>query len=171
MGKTQVKETMMNKKTIRCALCAAGLAAAAAAWGTATDDSYQAVVADWYDGGYSNVLELADARLAANSNDLVGVCIKAEYAICFQGIAEISNSVARMVEVCGSPSAGAFTNEFQYTSGAWRYFLEELVPSWTESDVALQHQKSALPHRKMCLERSLRIISEMGLWETGNGNN
>ncbi len=157
----------MAKMTITTALSVAVLGTWMAAQGVPTENNYSAVTNDWHAGNYSNVLELADARLAANTNDLVGACIRAEYAICFQGLSEISNSVARMVEVCSSPSAGAYTNEFQYTSGAWAYFLEELVPGWDEDDVALQHQKSSLPHRRMCMERSLRTISEMGLWGQG----
>ncbi len=161
----------MKTENAKAAICAACTLALAGLSASPSADSFASVTNDWYNGCYSNVMELADCRLQVNTNDLVGTYLKAEYAISFQSLDDMSNAVSRLIEVCDSPYAGAYTNVFCQSKEGWEHYLGVLIPSWTAEDVAAQHAESALPHRKMCLERSLRIISEMGLWETGNGSN
>ena len=58
----------------------------AAAMAVPSQDSYHAVTNDWYNGNFSNVLELASSRLAANTNDLVGTYLKLSWDVCFAGM-------------------------------------------------------------------------------------
>ena len=44
-----------------------------------TTNTYVAVTNDWYNGNWSNVYELAQARFVANSNDLVAANIMVDY--------------------------------------------------------------------------------------------
>ena len=119
-------------------------------------------------------MELADARLAADADDLVGAHLKAEWAICFGGRGEITNEVSRMLRASDAVSEPAFTNEYGAVRSAWGYFLTDAVPALTDAQLADQHAKSAQPHRRMVMERILRVIDECGLWgaqggEGGNG--
>ena len=53
----------------------------------------------WYQGYKSNVLAIANARLAANSNDIAGLILKAEYHLEFCEEAAISNAYLRIIQV------------------------------------------------------------------------
>lgn len=160
----------MDMKTVMAAILAAtGACGALKASAAPTADDFHSVTNDWWNGNWTNVAELADARLAADTNDLVAVHLKAEFALNFQGRGEISNEVARMVRVCDAVAAPAFTNEWATVRGAWGYFLSTALPAFTDAQLAEQHEKSAAPHRKMLMERILRVISENGLWSAAGG--
>ena len=57
-------------KTLAAAAMALSIALTAHA--VPTENTFAAVTNDWYVGRWTNVLELAQTRLAVNSNDLVG---------------------------------------------------------------------------------------------------
>ena len=107
----------------------AGAVAAAAP----SQDSYHAVTNDWYNGNFSNVLELSSARLAANTNDLVGAYLKLSWDICFADIPTLSNSVTRAIALSDAVTNAAFsegdnTGTFDYGDGNTVVYTFELVP-------------------------------------------
>ena len=53
----------------------------------------------WYQGYKTNVLVIANARLAANSNDIAGLILKAEYHLEFCEGSAISNAYLRVIQV------------------------------------------------------------------------
>ena len=70
---------MDRKTTTLCVMAALATVALA----SPTENTYHAVTNDWYNANFSNVLELAESRLAANTNDLVGAYLKLSWDICF----------------------------------------------------------------------------------------
>ena len=56
----------------------------------------------WYEGHKSNVLAIAEQRLAANSNDLAGLILKMEYDLEFMNVSNYSNGIIRVLEVSRS---------------------------------------------------------------------
>ncbi len=58
---------------------------------TPTENTYAAVTNDWYNGNWTNVLELAQIRRAANSNDLVAANIIVSYDVLFSDVGAMSN--------------------------------------------------------------------------------
>ena len=77
------------------AAAAMALATALSAYAVPTENTFAAVTNDWYVGRWTNVLELAQTRLAANSNDLVGAHLVVSYDVLFSDIPAISNSANR----------------------------------------------------------------------------
>lgn len=53
----------------------------------------------WWKGDKSNVLNIANARLAINSNDIAGLILKANYDLEFLEVSSISNAYLRVLEV------------------------------------------------------------------------
>ena len=53
----------------------------------------------WYQGDKSNVLEIANARLATNTNDIAGLILKAEYHLAFSEDSALSNAYLRVIQV------------------------------------------------------------------------
>ena len=68
----------MNNKTTAILSALAALAAATLC-ATPSSNTVEAVTQDWKQGNYSNVYELAQARFASNSNDLVAKGVEDEH--------------------------------------------------------------------------------------------
>ena len=66
----------------------------------------------WYQGYKSNVLAIADARLAQNTNDIAGLILKMEYNTEFSVMSEISNSFWRVINVGDTITTSNFVARF-----------------------------------------------------------
>lgn len=153
----------MNAKSIAAsALAAAALAAGA----NPTADNYHAVTNDWWNGNYTDVRELAQRRLAANSNDLVAAHIMWEYDICFSDFTAMSNSIMRLVRVADGVSLPAYTNRYQRLRDGYAEYMSDVIPSFPPG----HQQPSPIgypSHWPMVSSDYLRIIWDGGLWNAG----
>ena len=70
----------------------------------------------WYQGYKSNVLEIANTRLAANSNDIAGLILKAEYNLEFYEVNNISNAFLRVIQVGDTIMTPNFLELYQEVS-------------------------------------------------------
>ena len=150
----------MKTKTVIAAIAAAASAAASA---VPTADNYHAVTNDWWNGNYTNVCELAQQRLAADTNDLVAAHIMWEYDICFSDFAAMSNSIQRLMRVADEVTLPAYTNRYQRLREGYADYLANVIPSFPPG-----HQQPSPagypPHWPMVSTDYLRIIWEGGLW-------
>lgn len=73
------------------------------------------VTNEWWQGRQTNVLTMADARLAANTNDIAGLLMKASYDFDFSNSTTLSNTLARVLAVGETVNSPAFTNVFRLT--------------------------------------------------------
>lgn len=115
----------------------------------------------WYQAQHSNVLAIANQRLAANSNDLAGVILKASWDFEFSNASILSNSLNRLVTLgraCHSPS---FTNEFQITVEDVTCTLQGLSLE-TPSQLAEDAAKRGLPGKQMHFMEELKALDDDG---------
>lgn len=77
-----------------------------------TNFYYTNVTNLWYQGYKSNVLAIADARLAQNTNDIAGLILKMEYYTEFSVMSEISNSFWRVINVGDTITTSNFVARF-----------------------------------------------------------
>lgn len=131
---------------------------------TPTENTYAAVTNDWYNGNWTNVLELAQTRRAANTNDLVAANIIVSYDILFSDIGAISNSVARLIDAMDQSSAPALTNLHSRLRPGWVYFRDQFLPCQTAADLQQQHEKSCIIHKPIDCDFVLKAIWDNGLW-------
>lgn len=73
------------------------------------------VTNEWWQGRQTNVLTMAEARLAANTNDIAGLLMKASYDFDFSNSTILSNSLVRVLSVGETVTSPAFTNAFWLT--------------------------------------------------------
>ena len=104
-------------------------AAALAVNATPTQNTYHAVTNDWRSGMYSNVLELAQSRLAANTNDIVAAYIMKDYDIMFSDFTAMSNSLQRLIRAGALVTLPAYTNRFPRLRQGYEDFLEFVIPA------------------------------------------
>ena len=67
----------------------------------------------WYQGYKTNVLNIANARLAVNTNDIAGLILKAEYQFEFLEIGAISNAWLRVIQAGDTITTTNFVKEWQ----------------------------------------------------------
>ena len=131
---------------------------------TPTENTYVAVTNDWYNGNWTNVYELAQVRLAANSNDLVAANIIVSYDVLFSDIGAMSNSVTRLIDAMDQSSAPALTNLHSRLRPGWVYFRDQFLPHQTAADLQQQHEKSYITHKPIDCDFVLKAIWDNGLW-------
>ena len=131
---------------------------------TPTENTYAAVTNDWYNGNWTNVLELAQIRRAANSNDLVAANIIVSYDVLFSDVGAMSNSVTRLIDAMDQSSAPALTNLHSRLRPGWIYFRDQFLPYQTAADLQQQHEKSYITHKPLDCDFVLKAIWDNGLW-------
>ena len=146
------------------ATAAMALAMVLSARAVPTENTFSAVTNDWYVGKWTNVLELAQARLAANSNDLVGAHLAVSYDVLFSDIPAISNSVTRLIGAMDASSEPAMANLISQLRPGWVYFRDEFLPRQTAADVQAQHEKSSITNKTLDCDFILKQIWDNGLW-------
>lgn len=129
-----------------------------------TENTYAAVTNDWYNGNWTNVLELAQIRRAANSNDLVAANIIVSYDVLFSDVGAMSNSVTRLIDAMDQSSAPALTNLHFRLRPGWVYFRDQFLPYQTAADLQQQHEKSYITHKPIDCDFVLKAIWDNGLW-------
>ena len=127
-------------------------------------DNYASVTNDWYHGNWTNVYELAQQRLAANTNDLVASHLMVSYDILFSDYQAMSNSILRLVGALDSVTEPSLTNLCARLRPGWVYYLDEFLPQQTETVLQEQRSKSVIPHKPLDCDFILEQISEKGLW-------
>ena len=129
-------------------------------------DNFALVTNLWYQGYKTNVLAIAEQRLAANSNDLAGLVLKMEYDLEFSNDSSLSNNVAMFLS-----AAEATTNCFVHTDYLkikmnLNWFLELLANEYhpTPSELAEERAKALVLHKRMTYERYLKWLHDDGLF-------
>ena len=156
---------MTGKATMLAAVLSMSVAAAVAA---PSADNYASVTNDWYNGNFSNVLELASSRLAANTNDLVGAYLKLSLDVCFADIPTLSNSVTRAIALSDAETNAAFSNDFQRLRPVMVAFRDNVLPTVTEEMRLADLPKASLPHKPIPEKRWLKLLWDNGMWTPVN---
>lgn len=164
MSKERNKK-MTGKKAMLATVLSISVAAAVAA---PSVDNYASVTNDWYNGNFSNVLELASARLAANTNDLVGTYLKLSWDVCFADIPTLSNSVTRTIALSDAVTNAAFSNDFQRLRPVMVAFRDQVLPNVTEEMRLAELAKASLPHKPIPEKRWLKLLWDNGMWTPVN---
>lgn len=151
---------MDRKTTTLCAMAALATVALA----SPTENTYHAVTNDWYNANFSNVLELAELRLAANANDLVGAYLKLSWDICFSDASTLSNSVTRVLDIGDTVQNAAFSNEFWRLRPMTVSFRDDILPMYTEEVRQQELVRSTQPHKPIPERKWLKLLWDENLW-------
>ena len=151
---------MNGKTTTLCAMAALATVALA----SPTENTYHAVTNDWYNANFSNVLELAESRLAANTNDLVGAYLKLSWDICFSDASTLSNSVTRVLDIGDTVQNAAFSNEFWRLRPMTVSFRDDILPMYTEEVRQQEQVRSMQPHKPIPERKWLKLLWDENLW-------
>ena len=115
----------------------------------------------WYSGHQTNVLQMAEARLARNTNDIAGVLMKASWDFAFSDAVVLSNSLIRIRDVGRTISTHAFTNAFVLTEFDLMSTFN-ILPRLTPIQLSIDCIKSSGPGRRMHYEEELKALDDDG---------
>lgn len=147
----------MNKPTHLCALVL-GLAAATV---SQASPYFTNVTNEWWQGRQTNVLAMAESRLAANTNDIAGLLMKASYDFDFSDSQTLSNSLVRVLAAGARVTTPAFTNAFRLTAIDIRWTFATL-----SSETPAEHTSDMLkvtgPGHPMAYSDELKALDDDG---------
>jgi len=103
----------------------------------------------WYQGGgaRSNVLEIAEQRLAVNTNDIAGLILKANWHFTFMEDGAISNAYLRAIQVGDTITTTNFVKRWQEFSRESYLRILDIVAEnpMTPQQIQTEIHKSLLP--------------------------
>ena len=102
-----------ERKQMKKLLIGFMLAGVAGSISLAQTNFYTNVTNLWYQGYKTNVLAIAEARLAVNTNDIAGVILKADYELEFYEGGNLSNAILRIIQVGDTITTTNFVKEWQ----------------------------------------------------------
>lgn len=147
----QQKGIIMKKVLLICAVMISGCGA------DAQTNFFHTVTNLWHHGHKSNVLEMANARLAQNTNDIAGLILKMEYNFEFLNVNTLSNDIGRVITAGAAIQTKSFREQYDFivqALGVTLKTLEDYLPGELEAD----RQKSPPIHTPMTHEMLLELL-------------
>ena len=149
----------MNKATTRIAIAAVLVMIACSS--SAQTDLYSTVTNLWWEGPKTNILAIAEERLAANTNDIVGIVLKTEYDISFSPATVLSNSFRRVLAVGAEVDTPAFAAAYPRiawnVSGMFVVLFRETPESFEN-----ERPKGFILHKEMDMKWAWDALHEDG---------
>lgn len=118
----------------------------------------------WYTAQHSNALAMANQRLAANSNDVAGVLMKASWDFEFLEPTDLSNTLARVVLIGNTCHTPAFTKAFEITKVDARCLLDAFALEPPEERIA-DRAKRGLPGKLPHYLEELKALDDDGYFD------
>lgn len=118
---------------------------------------YSNVTNLWKQGQHTNVLALANARLASNTNDIGGLILKAAYDYAYSDKSTLSNSLVRVVRVGKRIHSPNFTPAFIFGCMDIKSILDTLATE-TDEEHAADILKLQGPHHSFPFSIMLRAL-------------
>ena len=141
---------------------------ALSAWQTfaaPSSNDFHSVTNDWYNGNFTNVYELAQMRLSANTNDIVGACLMMEFDTCFSDFSAMSNSFSRLIRAADLiTSPQEFADHYARLRDGYVYFRDVFLPAQKEEVSAEEQAKDKTQRTHLLCSRTLELIWKNGLW-------
>mgnify|MGYP003293837559 CR=1 FL=1 len=145
------------KKSATIAILALALNASASAY-------FDNITNLWYTAQHSNVLAIANQRLAANTNDVAGWFMRASYDFVYADAATQSNSLDRVLSAYLSVNTPAYRQSC--------FFLDADVAGikrWLSHETPAQHaetlEKGSRPGRLPHYIRQLKALDDDGYFD------
>jgi hypothetical protein len=129
---------------------------------------YSNVTNLWYQGYKTNVLAIANTRLAANTNDIAGLILKAEYHFAFLEVDNISNAYLRVIQVGDTITTTNFAKDWQdeISKESILGILENLAENpITPQEIQKEKPKAFLKYKRMTHDSLIEALQKDGYFD------
>ena len=119
-------------------------------------------------GARSNVLEIANVRLAVNSNDIAGLILKAEFHFEFLDDGAVSNAFLRVIQVGDTITTTNFVKRWQDEWGKQDYFdiLDVIARNpLTPQEIQEGKIKALIPHKPLSCADLIEALQKDGYFD------
>ncbi len=124
---------------------------------------YSLVTNLWYLGAHTSVVELAQHRLAANTNDIAGLITMAGYDLVYSCNDAYSNVVPHVLSSASNVTSTAFHGGLSFLTFSLTESLDFLTTYHPTQEEQLDDlRKAALPGKFFIYEEPLRLLDEDG---------
>ena len=121
----------------------------------------------WEEGYKTNVLVIANARLAVSSNDIAGLILKAEYHFAFLEYSACSNAYLLVLQVGDTITTTNFVNEYQGSSReSILWLLDDLAENpMTEQEIQAEKHKAFIKYKPLPHEDMIEALQKDGYFD------
>ena len=148
------------------AVLATALALTSIAQTNAPMDNFTLVTNLWYNGYKTNVLAIAEQRLATNSNDLPGLALMMEYDLEFANYTCLSNDIRRILSIANTVTNKTIQANYPEMKDMLEGFLDFLKSNYrpTAAELEEERAKANIIHTPMSNARYLKWLHDDGLF-------
>lgn len=126
---------------------------------------YSLVTNLWYQGAHTSVVELAQLRLAASTNDIAGLITMCGFDLEYGCDAAYSNIVPQVLSVASNITTSAFRADLDCLTLDLLHSLDFLtIYHPTEQERQEDLRKAAMPGQFFIYEEPLRLLDEDGFF-------
>ena len=125
---------------------------------------YSNVTNEWFQGRQTNVLALANQRLAANTNDMAGLLMKASFDFDFADGNTLSNSLVRVLSAGETIVTPAFSNAYRLVQHDIRRTFKTLSTETPEEHASDMLKVLGAGH-PMAYEDALKALDDDGYFD------
>lgn len=118
----------------------------------------------WYDGYKTNVLNIAEQRLQANSNDIAGLILKMEYELEFLQLDAATNTMNRVLQVGGMITTTNFVAVFPKLEGSINH-LQAVLPLYPPDELAADQGKCNISGKPLSTSEILQALEDDGYFQ------
>ena len=119
----------------------------------------------WYQGYKTNVLAIAHTRLLANSNDIAGLVLKAEYNLEFYKVGDISNAYLRVIQVGDTITTTNFVKRWQIIREDILETLNDLAENPITNQEILNEKPKAFINQKPLPASLIEALQKDGYFD------
>jgi hypothetical protein len=113
----------------------------------------------WLAGHKSNVLAIANARLAQNTNDIAGLLLKMEYEEEFLQLSQVSNTIDRVIQVGGTITLPKFSTQYPFLTDSLIY-MKNLIPLYPQDELLADQGKEVITGKPLSVKPFLQALQD-----------
>ena len=125
---------------------------------------YDEVLALWYAGQKTNVLNIAEQRLQQNTNDIAGLILKMDYQIEFVELDVVSNTMQKVLDVGSQITTTNFIAVFPLVQSDINH-LFEMLPLYPTNEIAADREKANLASKPLTSGYAIKALQDDGYFE------
>jgi hypothetical protein len=122
---------------------------------------YQQVSSMWFSGDKRGVLDIANQRLAQNSNDIAGLLLKLEYETEFLQLDNMTNTMAKIISVGSTFSGTNFSKVFPVIEASYE-IMKQVVTNYPPAEYASDLTKTNVTGKTMSCDAEIKALQDDG---------
>jgi len=125
---------------------------------------YQQVSSMWFSGNKQGVLDIANQRLAQNSNDIAGLLLKLEYEVEFLQTNNITSTIAKIIEVGGRYTETNFARQFPALKADYEV-IKSVITNYPPDEFSVDQAKSSIPGKPLTCADEIKALQNDGYFQ------